>query len=104
MSTGSRPSRIWFAGLRKPKDGDGTLLDHTLLLYGAGIRDGNMHDHINLPLLLLSGQSAGRERRHLRYQPDTPMTNLLVTMLDKAGVHCDHLGDSTGKLTELYGV
>jgi hypothetical protein len=91
--------------LAETQDGDGTLLDHTLLLYGAGIRDGNVHDHIDLPLLLLGGQAAGvKGGHHLRYQPNTPMTNLLVTMLDKAGVPCDRLGDSTGKLNELYGV
>jgi hypothetical protein len=91
--------------LSEVQDGDGTLLDHTLLLYGAGIRDGNTHSHENLPLVLLGGKAAGiRGGRHIRYQPDTPMTDLLVTMLDRAGVPLDKLGDSDRKLKELSDV
>jgi len=87
------------------QDGDGTLLDHTLLLYGAGIRDGNSHDHIDLPLALLGGKSAGiKGGRHVRAGKSTPMTNLLVTMLDRVGVPVDTLGDSTGKMDQLAGV
>ncbi len=87
------------------QDGDGTLLDHTLLLYGAGIRDGNSHDHIDLPLALVGGKSAGiKGGRHVRAGKDTPMTNLLVTMLDRAGLPVDSMGDSTGKMDQLAGV
>ena len=91
--------------MSETQDGDGTLLDHTLLLYGAGIRDGNTHDHDDLPLVLAGGKSAGlKTGRHLRAKAATPMTNLLVTLLDRSGVPADTLGDSTGKLAELAGV
>ncbi len=85
--------------LQATPDGDGSLLDHTMLLYGSGLSDGNRHNHSPLPLLLLGG-AAGRVRggRHLRYAEGTPMTNLLLTMLDKVGVPVDELGDSTGQL------
>jgi hypothetical protein len=86
-------------------DGDGTLLDHTMLLYGSSIRDGNVHDHHDLPLVLVGGQSVDiKGGRHLRYKPETPMNNLLLTMLDKAGVPGETLGDSTGKVDQLSGV
>lgn len=95
-------SEYYLAKLRATPDGDGSLLDHTLLLYGGGISDGNLHDHSNLPLLLIGG-SGGHLKggRHLRYPNKTPMTNLLVSMLDKVGVPLDHLGDSTGRLGEI---
>jgi hypothetical protein len=91
--------------MKETTEGDGTLLDHTLLLYGAGIRDGNSHSHDDLPLVLFGGKAAGlKGGRHLRSAVDTPMTNLLLTMLDKVGVPLDHLGDSTGKLDLLAGL
>ncbi len=91
--------------LSETPDGDGTLLDHTMLLYGSSIRDGNAHDHEDLPLVLIGGKSAGiKGGRHVRYGSDTRMTNLLLTMLDKAGVRTESLGDSTGKLDYLCGV
>jgi hypothetical protein len=91
--------------LDETKDGDGTLLDHSMLLYGSGIRDGNIHDHQDLPLVLAGGKSAGiKGGRHIRYKPETPMNNLLLTLLDKSGVPTDALGDSTGKLDLLSGV
>jgi hypothetical protein len=91
--------------LQATPDGDGTLLDHTLLLYGSSIRDGNIHDHHDLPLLLIGGESAGvRGGRHLVSKPETPMNNLLLTMLDKAGVPGETLGDATGTLDQLSGV
>ena len=91
--------------LEETKDGDGTLLDHTILLYGSSIRDGNIHDHTDLPLVLAGGKSAGiRGGRHIRYKPETPMNNLLLTLLDKSGVPADKLGDSTGKADQLSDV
>jgi hypothetical protein len=95
-------SEYYLARLRATPDGDGSLLDHMLILYGGGISDGNLHDHSDLPLLLVGG-SAGRLHggRHLRYPDKTPMTNLLVSMLGKAGVPLDKLGDSTGRLGEV---
>ncbi len=85
--------------LRTTPDGDGTLLDNALLLYGGGLSNGNEHSHINLPLLLAGG-AAGRldGGRHLEYPIDTPMANLLLSVLEKVGVSEDQLGDSTGRL------
>ena len=80
-------------------DGDGTLLDQSMILYGGGISDGDQHSHLHLPVILAGG-GAGTLKggRHLKYEGETPMTNLLVSMLDKAGVPVDELGDSTGRL------
>ncbi len=91
--------------LRSTPDGDGgTLLDNTMLLYGAGFSNPNVHRHVNLPLLLAGG-GAGQLKggRHLTFDPakDVPMTNLLISMLDKAGVEVGELGDSTGPLEGL---
>ena len=81
------------------EDGDGTLLDHSLILYGGGMGDGNLHGHADLPCLL-AGRLGGRFRtgHHVAYPDDTPMANLLLTILDKVDVHIDSLGDSTGRL------
>ena len=83
-------------------DGDGTLLDHSVILYGSNMSNSNAHDHFPLPNLVVGG-AAGRMKggRHLRYADHTPMTNLLVSMLDKAGVHQESLGDSSGTLEDL---
>ena len=86
-------------------DGDGTVLDHSMVLYGGGLGDSNDHAHFDLPELVVGGGS-GRLKggRHLQYPKDTPMNNLLVSMLDKAGLPADQFGDSTGRLKELVGV
>ena len=85
--------------LRSTPDGDGTLLDHVMLLYGAGISDSNSHKHDNLPILLAGGASGTiKGGRHLRYHEDQPLADLLVTMMDKLGVAVDQIGDSDGAL------
>jgi hypothetical protein len=86
--------------LRNTPDGDGSLLDHSLILYGGAISDGNLHLFTDLPLLLFGdGVGAIKGGRHVRYKRGTPMANLLLTMLDKANVpHVEKLGDSTGRL------
>ena len=86
--------------LRLTPDGDGSLLDHSLILYGSALSDGNLHLYTDLPLLLVAGGAAGiKGGRHIRYGGGVPMTNLLLTMLDKARVpHVEKLGDSTGRL------
>jgi hypothetical protein len=89
--------------LKSTPDGDGSLLDHSMVLYGSSICDGNAHTHHNLPLLL-AGSAGGRIKggRHLVYGKETPMNNLLVSMLDLAGVPgVESFGDSTGKLDHL---
>jgi len=91
--------------LQATPDGDGTLLDHSMILYGSSIADGNAHTHHDLPLVLAGG-AAGQLKcgRHIRYPQETPMNNLLLAMLDKAGIPAEHLGDSTGKAQYLSGV
>ena len=85
--------------LRATPDGDGSMLDHLTLVYGSGLSDGNRHDHSPLPTLVIGG-GAGRLRggTHLSCPKDTPMTNLLLTVLGGAGVREEKLGDSTGAL------
>ena len=85
--------------MRATPDGDGSLLDHSMLLYGSAISDSNVHMHDNLPLVLVGG-AAGRIKggRHLVYPKGTPVTNLFLNMLDKLGVPAENLGDSTGRL------
>jgi len=88
--------------LNKTPDGDGSLLDHSMILYGSSISDGNKHTHHDLPLVLVGGGNGQvKGGRHVRYKPETPMNNLLVAMLDKAGVPAHTLGDSTGELGYL---
>jgi hypothetical protein len=85
--------------LQAAPDGDGSLLDHSLILYGGGMGDGNLHRHSDLPTLM-AGKLGGafKTGRHINYTLDTPMANLLLTVLDKVGVPAEKLGDSTGRL------
>ena len=80
-------------------DGDGSLLDHSLIMYGSGMGNGNLHRHSDLPVLL-AGKLGGKFKTgyHLDYKMDTHMANLLVAILDKAGVPIETMGDSTGPL------
>jgi hypothetical protein len=89
----------YLAKLRATADGDGSLLDHTTILYGSGISNSNRHSGDNLPLLVVGG-GAGRLKggRHLAYTDKPTMANLLVTLMDKMDVPVDHIGGSTGKL------
>jgi hypothetical protein len=86
--------------LRSTPDGDGSLLDHMTMMYGAGMADSNSHSPYNIPLVLAGG-AAGQLKggRHLRYK-DTPLANLHLTLLDKFGVQWDRIGDSTGRLDD----
>jgi hypothetical protein len=92
-----------FAGflkkLAETKEGDGTLLDHSLYLYGSGMGNPNVHDHTNLPVLVAGGVKGGR---HLRFDKVTPLANLHLTLLDKVGVRLDRFADSDRKLDELF--
>ena len=85
--------------LESTKDGDGTLLDHSMVLYGSGMSDGNQHNHTDLPIILAGGAS-GRLKggRHIRNPKKTPMANLLLAMLDKMQVPTEKFGDSTGRV------
>ena len=88
--------------LKSIPEGDGTLLDNTMLVYGSGIGDGNRHNHDNLPILV-AGRGGGSiiPGRHVKVAPDTPVCNLFNSMLDRAGVPTGYFGDSTGRLSEL---
>ena len=90
--------------LQSVPDGDGSLLDHTMLVYGGGIGDGNLHEHVDLPVLLAGGSAYLRTGRHVVYDEEPPMANLLLSLLAKAGVPTDALGDSTGRLAGLSEV
>jgi hypothetical protein len=83
-------------------DGDGTLLDHSILVYGAGMGDGDHHTPVDLPVVLIGhGSGTLQGGRHLKYEMNTPFMNLGVTLLDKLGVHVDKIADSTGRLADL---
>ena len=90
--------------MRATPDGDGSLLDHAMILYGAGMSDSNAHSPYNLPIMLLGG-GAGKLKggRHIVYPDRTPLANLHVSLLDKLGVDVERLGDSTGGLSNLAG-
>jgi hypothetical protein len=96
----------YFLGkLKSIPEGDGTLLDHTIVLYGSGLSDGNRHTHHQLPVLVAGGSIAGfKSGRHVRYAPETPMNNLFLTILDRMGVPAHALGDANGELDRLSGV
>jgi len=90
--------------LKSIPEGDGTLLDNCMVVYGSGISDGNRHNNENLPILM-AGRGGGRIRpgRHVQVPEETPMCNLFLSMLDVAGVSAPRFGDSTGPLRELAG-
>ena len=84
------------------KEGNGSMLDNTLLVYGAGISDGDAHNHNNLPILLAGRGGGLKAGQHYVFDNYTPMNNLFITMLDRVGVRVEKLGDSTGKLQGLF--
>ena len=90
--------------LKAAKDGDGTPLDHSMIVYGSSLSDGNRHQHDNLPTILAGGNCRLRGGRHLCFPKGTPMTNLYLTMLDGMGVHEEKIGDNTGKIEHLSDV
>ena len=84
--------------LKSTPDGDGNLLDHSLVLHGGGISDANEHSHIDLPLVMVGGAGGVKGGKILRHTIDTPMNNLLLAMLERAGVNTDRFGDATDTL------
>jgi hypothetical protein len=91
--------------MKATKDGDGSLLDHSIIVYGSAIADGNSHSHNDLPVLVAGrGNGQLKSGRHIQYAKGTPMTNLYVTLLDRMNVQTEKLGDSTGKLEYLSEV
>jgi hypothetical protein len=89
--------------LASVSEGNGTLLDHSLYLYGSGMGNPNVHDHANLPIVVAGG-GAGKARggRHIKCADATPLANLHLTLLDSVGVRLDSFADSTGKLDTLF--
>jgi hypothetical protein len=87
--------------MKNTPDGDGTLLDHSMIFYGSGLSDGNRHTHEDLPLLMVGGGGGFRLGQHIVYPKDTPMNNLFLTLLDKMGVPTEKFGDSTGPIEHL---
>jgi hypothetical protein len=89
--------------LKATPEGNGSLLDHSLILYGSGIGNPNIHDHTNLPILVAGGKASGlKGNRHLKYAKPTPLANLHLTLLDKVGVKLDKFADSNGLVDELF--
>ena len=88
--------------LRQATEGEETLLDRSMIVYGSGIREGNRHDHHDLPIVL-AGRGGGTlsPGRHVRYPKDTPACNLFLSLLDRFGVTLPRFGDSTGRLPSL---
>jgi hypothetical protein len=94
----------FLAKLKSIKEGDGTLLDHSMIAYGSGNSDGNAHNHDDLPILV-AGRGCGTVKtgRHIRYAKETPLANLWVSLLDRMDMNVSTLGDSTGRLPGLGG-
>jgi len=89
--------------LKATPEGGGSLLDHSLLLYGSGIGNPNVHDHTNLPVIVAGGAAGGMKGgRHLRYDQPVPLANLHLTLMQKAGVNIDSFADSNGRITDLF--
>jgi hypothetical protein len=88
--------------MRSTPDGDGSLLDHSVILYGSSLSDGNAHSRRNLPIVLAGGGNGKIQGgRHIRYAKDTPLTNLFLTIMEMTGVAVERFGDSTGKVELL---
>jgi hypothetical protein len=91
--------------LKATPEGDGSLLDHSLILYGSGMGNPNVHDHVNLPILVAGGGAGSHKGgRHIKYAEPTPLANLHLTLLEKVGVRMDAFADSKGKVEELLSL
>ena len=88
--------------LSSTPEGDGSLLDHCVLLCGSGMGNPDIHDHLNLPILVAGGGAGNLTGgRHIKYDEPAPLANLHLTLLDKVGVRLPSFGDSTGRIEEL---
>ncbi len=91
--------------LKSTPEGTGSLLDHSLYLYGSGMGNPNVHDHVNLPILVAGGGGTGvKGGRHIKYAEPTPLANLHLTLLERVGVRMDAFADSKGKVDELLSL
>ncbi len=92
----------WVTKLKSIDEGDSTLLDNSMIIYGAGLSDGNRHTHHDLPVLMIgSGGGTVKTGRRVTYRKETPISNLYLSMMDRMGVKVEHFGDSTGRLDGL---
>ena len=92
----------WVEKLKSIKEGDSNLLDNSMIVYGAGLTDGNRHNHEDLPTIIVgNAQGYIKTGRRVVYRKETPMSNLFITMMDRMGVQVEHFGDSTGRLDGL---
>jgi hypothetical protein len=82
--------------LRNTKDGDGNMLDHSMIMYGSGMSNGNVHSHSLLPVAVVGGAGKLKGDQHVKVQPDTPLSNLLLGLIEASGMKMDHFGDSSG--------
>jgi hypothetical protein len=89
------------AKLAKMPDGDGTMLDHSILMFGSNMSDSNLHNHDPLPTALVGGWNKLKGGQHVKYAPKTPLANVLLTILDRSGVPVEKIGDSTTKFAEV---
>jgi hypothetical protein len=93
----------FLAKLKATPEGNGTLLDHSLYLYGSGMGNPNRHDHSNLPIIVAGSAAGGlKGGRHIHFDKPTPLANLHLTLLDKVGVRLDKFGDSDGRVEGLF--
>ena len=90
--------------LKSTPEGDGSLLDHSLYLYGSGMGNPNIHDHVNLPILVAGGAGRTKGGRHIKYADPRPLANLHLTLLERVGVRMDAFADSKGKIDELMSL
>ena len=89
--------------MKATPDGDGTLLDHSVYMYGSGMGNSSLHDHDNLPILVAGGAATGlKGGRHIKYEKPTNLANLHLTLLDRVGIHLDSFVDSSGKIDDLF--
>jgi hypothetical protein len=94
----------FIAKMKATQDGDGSLLDHSMIVYGSGLSDGNRHTHDDLPVLIVGRGGNFRANDHVVYEKGTPMTNLFLTLLDRMGVPSEKVGDSTGRIEHLTAI
>lgn len=93
----------WIEKLKSIQEGDGSLFDNSMIVYGAGLTDGNKHNHEDLPTVLVGhgGNNFIKTGRRIAYRKETPMSNLFLSMMDRMDVHSENFGDSTGRLNGL---
>ena len=97
-----RQLAAWFLKLQSIKEGDSNILENSMIVYGAGLADGNRHSHEDLPTLIAGrGGKFFKPGRRILYRKETPMSNLFLTMMDRMDVKADHFGDASGRLTGL---